>query len=122
MRIRSVLLAFAGAVVLCAQTFEGIPQMELEFRDGVWYIPTIERDLGRAGYPLTEEALVAALRDPRARVRSLAVEKLAKDGRRGAVPQRRTARRAEFGISRQLKPTTSAKRHSLGFSTPPILQ
>ena len=113
MRIRSVLLAFAGAVVLCAQTFEGIPQMELEFRDGVWYIPTIERDLGRAGYPLTEEALVAALRDPRARVRSLAVEKLAKDGRRVAVsvtvsPILNSGR--VIGVSKIVRDITARKR------------
>jgi hypothetical protein len=76
--------------------------MELEFRDGVWYIPTIERDLGRAGYPLTEEALVAALRDPRARVRSLAVEKLAKDGRRGAVPSIMSAFSVENDLGARL--------------------
>lgn len=102
MRIRSVVLAFAGAVVLCAQTFEGIPQMELEFWDGIWHIPTIERDLERAGYALTKEALVAALHDPRARVRSLAVEKLAKDGRRDAVPSIMSAFSVENDLGTRL--------------------
>ena len=93
----------AFAALLGGQTIQGIPQGELRLhKDGLEYMSTIEEDLGRAGYALTEKALVAGLRDPSPRVRSLAAEKIAREDWKDAVSSIMNALSVENDLGTQL--------------------
>jgi HEAT repeat protein len=99
MRLSFIVAAVIAAAPLCSQTIEGIPQMDW---DGVGPLPTIEGDLQRAGHASTEEALVAALRDPRPTVRSLAAQKIAKEGWKDAAPSVLSAFSSEKALGTRL--------------------
>lgn len=102
MRLCSVLLSLAFGHGLCAQGVEGIPDLEPEIRDGIMMMPSTERALEHYGYALTQEALESALRDPRAEVRSLAADKLARERKTGALPALVEAFSAERATGTQM--------------------
>ena len=95
MRLHVLLPALASAIVLCAQTDDGIPDLIPEVRGYIAEMPSIERALEHAGYTSTEISLLAALRDPRAQVRSMAAVELAKKHDTDAIPRMLDAALAE---------------------------
>jgi len=95
-----LLVATVGlAAALFGQDIEGIPQMDW---DGAGPRPTIEGDLLRAGYGLSEQALLTALHDSRPAVRSLAVQKIAEEGWKDAIPSILNALSSETALGTRL--------------------
>ncbi|HEX3748552.1 MAG TPA: HEAT repeat domain-containing protein [Bryobacteraceae bacterium] len=92
MKICFFVLASVSAIGLAAQAVDdGFPDLIPETHGNVTEMPTIERAIERAGYALTRDSLIAALRDSRAQVRSMAAEKLGREGAKGTIPEIREA-------------------------------
>ena len=90
MRLLLTLVPLALAAGLGGQMIDGIPDMAKPLRSGEvcadnGCILTSEQFLQRGGYASTFQGLAAALHDPRADVRSLAAEELARGQNAGAL-------------------------------------